>query len=121
MIFQKFKNLFKHKHGYAKNCIGKNAKKCPVCSTPWPEKVKTPIESYLESIGYYNDYILIYFPTNNGDGLHNVGGIFDGGYLDLPRGISGEKLLEIAKKLKPEYDLITKGTAEEEVKKRGAL
>ena len=54
MILQKLKfelvfwleNLFKYKHGYAKNCTGKNAKKCPVCTTPWPKIEKTPTKKY---------------------------------------------------------------------------
>lgn len=121
MIFQKLKIFFKYKHGYSKNCLGEKAKKCPVCSTPWPKKEKTPTDSYLESIGYYNNYVFIYFPPNDKDGLSRVGGIFLGGYLNLPKGMSGENLLKIAKDLKPAYDLITKKTAEEEIKRRGAL
>lgn len=121
MIFQKLKNLFKYEHGYTKNCTGKNFKKCPVCSTPWPKKNETPTEKYLKSINYYDKYEFIYFPPNNGDGLEHVGGIFYGGYLNLPKGMKGNELLEIALKLKSEYNLITKNTAEEEVRKRGAL
>lgn len=116
-----FKNFLKYNHGYSKYCMGKRARKCVVCSTPWPEKQKTPTERYLESVGYYDKYIKIYFPPNDGDGLTEVGGIFRGGYLDLPEGISGEEILKIARDLKYEYNLITKGTGEEEIKRRGAL
>lgn len=120
-IFFWLDNLFKYKHGYAKNCTGKNAKKCPVCSTPWPNSEKTPTEKYLESINYYNKYRLVLFPSNKGDGLSHVGGVYEGGYLNLPEGINKEELINIAKILKLQYDILTKGTAEEEVKKRGAL
>jgi hypothetical protein len=114
MIFKKskfelifwLKNLFKYKHGYAKNCTGKNLKKCPVCATPWPNIEKTPTEKYLESINYYQKYKKV---------------IIDDNILEIPEGINGEELINIAKILKPEYDILTKGKAEEEVRKRGAL
>lgn len=102
-----FENLFKYKHGHAKNCIGKKAQKCPVCKTPWPIIEKTPTRKYLESIDYYNKYKTIYKD--------------DGRIMYMPKGLTGEELIEIAKKLKPEYDILTRGTGEEELKKRGAL
>ena len=101
-----FKNLFKYKHGYSKNCTGKKKKKCPVCSTPWLILEKTPTEKYLKSINYYSKYVTVYR---------------EDGILYMPKGISGEELINIAKLLKPEYDILTRGKAEEEVKKRGAL
>jgi hypothetical protein len=116
-----FENLFKYKHGYAKNCTGKKSKKCPVCNTPWPIIKKTPTRKYLESIDYYNNYRTIYFPSNENDGLSHVGGIYKGGYLEFPKGMNDQELIEITKKLKPEYDILTKGTGEKELKKRGAL
>lgn len=116
-----FQNLFKYKHAYSKNCTGKKSKKCPVCRTPWPIIDKTPTEKYLDSINYHDNYRSVYFSSNENDGLSHVGGIFKGGYLELPKGITGEELISIAKKLKAEYDTLTKGKAEEEIKKRGAL
>ena len=98
-----FKNLFKYKHGYAKNCLYKN--NCPVCRTPWPIKSQTPTEKYLQSINYYNKYMKVY--KNNF-------------ILNMPKGMSGEELIKIANILKPEYDILTKGKSEQEIIKRGA-
>lgn len=129
MVLNKYKiaislwleNIFKYKHGYSKNCSVNKSKKCSVCKTPWPKLNKTITEKYLESINYYDRYEWVYFPPNKGDGLSYVGGIFEGGYLRLPKGMTGEELINIAKLLKPQYDSLTKGKGEEEVKKRGAL
>ena len=106
-------------HGFAKFCQDIKSG-CHICKTPWPIKEKTPIEMYLESIGYYNRYELRFYPSNKDDGLSNIGGYFSGGYLNLPKGMNGSELIDIAKILKPEYDILTKGTAEQEVNKRGA-
>jgi hypothetical protein len=116
-----FKNVLKYKHGYAKNCLGKKSKKCPVCSTPWPKLQKNPTQKYLESINYYSKYIQVWRPSNEGDGLNHIGGVFKGGFLNLPQGITGEEMKKIAQILKPEYDILTKGTCQEESKRIAAL
>jgi hypothetical protein len=101
-----FKNLFKYKHGYAKNCLGEKSKKCPVCSTPWPIIKKTPTEKYLESINYHTKYIKV---------------IRNDGILEMPKGVTGEEMKKIAQILKPEYDILTKGKGQDEAKRIGAL
>lgn len=107
-------------HGFASYCQDIKSG-CHVCKTPWPIKEKTPTEIYLESINYYSKYELQFHPSNENDGLGHVGEYFSGGYLNLPKGINGQALIDIAKILKLEYDILTKGTAEQELRKRGAL
>jgi len=70
------------------------------------ENRKNSYKKYLESINYYDNYIQV---------------IRDDVILEMPKGINGEELIKIAKILKPEYDILTKGTGEQEVQKRGAL
>lgn len=115
------KNIFEYKHGYAKNCIGKKSKKCPVCSTPWPKIQKNPTQKYLESINYRIKYRQVWFDSNENDGLTHIGRFFKGGFLTLPEGITGEEMKKIAQILKPEYDILTKGKGQEEAKRIGAL
>lgn len=83
------KNIFKYKHGY-NNCIKKRFK-CPVCKTPWPEIKKTPTKKYLESIGYYNKFTKVKLEEH---------------ILIMPKGMSGKELIDLANRLKPEYDIL---------------
>jgi len=85
------KNLFKYKHGYAKNCP---SKKCPVCNTPWPKLEKTPIQKYLDSIGYYDKYSDIFRD--------------DGKILKMPKGMKGQEILDIAKSINISYTINNK-------------
>lgn len=115
------KNLFKYKHGYAKNCLGKKSKKCPVCSTPWPKIQKNPTQKYLESINYHIKYRRVWFCSNENYGLSNIEGSFKGGFLNLPEGVTGEEMKKIVQILKPEYDILTKGKGEQEAKRIATL
>lgn len=108
----------KNQHGFTKYC---SSGKCKVCKTPWPKINKTITKKYLESIDYYSKYREVYFPPNKGDGLEYVGGIFTGGYLSLPKGISGKELLDIAEMLKSQYNKLIKGDPEEESRKIAIL
>lgn len=98
-------NLFKNKnqHGFARYCL---SGKCEICKTPWPKIPKTFTEEYLESINYYDNYVKITIDKN---------------ILYMPKGLTGEEIINIAKILKPKYDILSKGKSEEEVAKRGAL
>lgn len=113
-------NLFnkKNQHGFKKYCL---SGKCNICQTPWPNITKTFGEQYLESIDYYSKYREVYFPSNKGDGLKHIGGIFKGGNLVLPSGMSGKEILDIAQILKPQYNRLIKGDPEEESKKIAEL
>jgi hypothetical protein len=106
-------------HGYWSYC---STGKCSVCNTPWPEKSKSPITEYLEGTNYHTNYRSVYFPCNAGDGLEHVGGIFNGGEIQLPSGITGEELMLLRKQLNEEYKhLEGRSGGLEECKKRGAL
>ena len=108
----------KNQHGFSKYCL---SNKCKVCQTPWPNKQKTFTEEYLESINYYDNHDKVFFPSNKGDGLEHVGGVFNGGYLIIPKGMTGKEILNIAEKLKPSYTKLVKGNIEEESKKIAKL
>lgn len=115
-ILTLFKN--KNQHGFSKYCL---SGKCRVCQTPWPKTEKTILSKYLYSINYYEKYKNIFYQSNETDGLSNIGGIFKGGYLNLPSGMTGEQILKIAEILKPEYNKLINGDLEEESKKIAKL
>lgn len=108
----------KNQHGFGKYCL---SGRCKVCQTPWPKPEETFTKRYLESVNYYSKYRKVYFPSNKGDGLEHVGGIFTGGYLTLPQGMSGKEILDIAETLKPQYNKLIKGDPEEESRKIAIL
>jgi len=109
----------KNQHAFGKYCL---SNKCKVCKTPWPnKKQKTFTEEYLESIKYYDNYRKVLFPSNKEDGLEEVGGVFNGGYLILPEGMTGKEILDIAEKLKPKYTKLVRGNIEEESKRIAKL
>jgi len=82
----------------------------------------TPMEKYLKKIKYHEEYTSVYFPPSTDEILSSVYGKFDGGYLTLPKGMSGEKLLLIRKELEKEYKKYEgKNSGMEECIKRGAL
>ena len=68
-------------HGYANFC---NSGKCNICNTPWPKLSLTPTTTYLQSIGYYEQYINL---------SHGI----------FPKGMTGQEVLDLRKKLDLEY------------------
>lgn len=69
-------------HGFWNYC---KQGKCKVCSTPWPVMQPTPLKKYLEKINYFAEY------TTTTDGLI------------MPRGMTGQQVLNLYKDLLPEY------------------
>jgi len=81
----------------------------------------TPIKRYLEKINYYKQYRKVYFPPVD-DSLSIIYGKFKGGFLIIPKGLSGEELIKIRNNLKNEYKIYEhKNDSLEECRKRGAL
>lgn len=86
----------------------------------WPGRFKDPVEKYLESIGYYNEYIDVWSEPGD-EALGELYGKWPGGYIKLPKGIKGEELISIRKSLSAEYKALEgKNCPLEEAKKTGA-
>jgi len=86
----------------------------------WPKWIKTPTEKYLESIGYYNEYIDVWSEPSC-ESLNDLYGKWPGGYIRLPKGITGEKLATIRKSLSADYKALEgKNSPEAEARKTGA-
>jgi hypothetical protein len=73
----------------------------PQDETLWPVWADTPAKKYLKKIGYYNEYIDVWFDPNNIN--DDIYGTWSGGYIRLPKGMKGSKLMSIKKSLSAEY------------------
>ena len=102
MLYKILKIIFNLEHGSNRACPKWLFFSCPVCKTKFPNKNKTFTEKYLESIDYYNKYTEIYFPSCNS--LDNIYGNWAGGYIKLPKGMSGIEIMKISSLLKPQYN-----------------
>jgi len=71
----------------------------------WPKKNKSPICIFLEKHNYHTKYKKIWFDSQN-NSLSSVYGVFSGGYLEMPEGMTGEELLTIYYSLSNEYKVL---------------
>lgn len=64
-----------------------------------------PISNHLKREGYYNKFREVYFPKCDKDngGLIHIYGVWSGGYITLPVGITGKELLELRQKYDKEF------------------
>jgi len=86
----------------------------------WSKWAKTPTEKYLESIGYYNEFIEVWSEPSC-ESLEELYGKWPGGYITMLKGIKGDELISIRKSLSAEYMLLEgKNSPEVESLKTGA-